>query len=249
MSKLLSVIKGSGELAKVARRDIYILLIFLVVSALVLILFEPVNTAIFNFFNNNYSNVGIEKMLIFLVIFSLALCFYSIRRWKEIYEEASQSKELEAKLRQVQTDLENQVRERTEDISKANTELDEKNNALEILNTITRSVHTSLDIEKICETAIEMTAKLEYVDTACIYLVDETGNNAELKYHSSNLSKSFIRKASVIKYPEGITWKVINSGEVEIIENIDDNTEIGPAGHELNLALCLAFRLRLKIKM
>ena len=137
MSKLLSVIRGSGEMAKVARRDFYVLIIFLLISAGVLLLIEPVNNAVYNFFNVTYSNIGIEKMLIFLVIFSLALCFYSIRRWKEIYEEANQSRELETKLLEVQSDLENQVRERTEDITKANTELDKKNNALEILNTIT----------------------------------------------------------------------------------------------------------------
>jgi len=248
MSKFLSVLKSSGEAAKIAKRDVYALIGFLIICAAALILIEPLNTTMFSYINSTYTHIGIEKMLIFFVLFSFAICFYSIRRWKEIYEEANQSRELEKKLRQVQSDLEDQVRERTEDFSKANTELDKKNNALEILNTITRSVHTSLDTEKVCEAAIEMSTSLEYVDTACIYIVDESGNNAELKYHSSNLPTSFIRNASIIKHPVGLTWKVINSGEVEVIENIEGNAEIGPSGHELNLGALLGLPIKIEEK-
>ncbi len=248
MSKFLSVLKSSGEMARIARRDIYALIIVLIISAAVLILIKPINSSLFYYISSTYTHVGIEKMLIFFVIFSFALCLYSIRRWKEIYEEANQSRELEKQLLQVQADLESQVRERTEDFSKANSELDRKNNALEILNIITRSLYTSLDIEKICETTIEMSTTLEYVDTACIYIVDESGKNAELKYYSNNLSKSFIRSASIIKYPDGVTWKVLNTGEPYATEKIEESSEIGPAGHELNLGALLGLPIKIEEK-
>jgi PAS domain S-box-containing protein len=248
MSKLLSVFKSTSEKAIIARRDIYALLMLLIISATTLIFIEPLNTTIFKYFESTYSHIGIEKMLLFLAIFCFALCFYSIRRWKEIYTEANQGKELEKELRQVQSDLESQIRERTEDFSKANSELDRKNNALEILNTITRSIHTSLDIEKICEVAIEMSTTLDYVDTASIYIVSESGTSAELKSHSSNLPASYIKKASVINYPVGITWKVINSGEVEIIESTEGNSEIGPAGYELKFGSILGVPLKIEEK-
>lgn len=243
MSKLLSVFKSSGELAKIARRDIYVLFIFLLITAAVLILIEPIN--LFTVVEGSYL---FNKLIIFLIIFSMSLCLYSLRRWKDIYDESSQSKKLESGLLQVQQDLENQVKERTEDFSKANEELDSKNKALEILNTITRSVHTSLDIEKVCETAIEMSTSLEYVDTAFIYIVDETGSYAELKYHNSNLPTGFIKKASIINFPVGLTWKVIQNGEIEIIDNVQSNAEIGPAGHELNFGAILGLPIKIEEK-
>jgi len=189
-----------------------------------------------------------NKLLIFLIIFSMSLCLYSLRRWKDIYEESSQNKKLESGLRQVQQGLENQVKERTEDLSKANEELDSKNNVLEILNEITRSVHTSLDIEKVCETAIEMSTSLEYVDTAFIYIVDETGSFAELKYHSSNLPTGFIKRSSIINFPVGLTWKIIQNGEIEIIDNVQSNVEIGPAGQELNFGAILGLPIKIEDK-
>lgn len=248
MSKLLSVFKNISKRAKIARRDIYALLMLLIISATALIFIEPLNTTIFRYLESTFSHIGIEKALLFLAIFCLVLCFFSIRRGKEFYTQASQGKELEKQLRQVQSDLESQIRERTEDFSKANSELDRKNNALEILNAITRSIHTSLDIEKICEMAIEMSTTLDYVDTASIYIVNESGTSAELKSHSSNLPASYIKKASVINYPVGITWKVINSGEIEIIESTEGNSEIGPAGYELKFGSILGVPLKIEEK-
>jgi len=243
MSKLLYVFKSSGELAKIARRDIYILFIFLLITAAVLIFIEPKNIS--TVVEGSYL---FNKLLIFLIIFSMSLCLYSLRRWNDIYEESSQNKKLESGLRQVQQGLENQVKERTEDLSKANEELDSKNNALEILNEITRSVHTSLDIEKVCETAIEMSTSLEYVNTAFIYIVDETGSFAELKYHSSNLPTGFIKRSSIINFPVGLTWKIIQNGEIEIIDNVQSNAEIGPAGQELNFGAILGLPIKIEDK-
>jgi len=248
MSKLLTVFKSTSERAKNARRDIYALLILLLISGIALIYIEPLNKTIFHFLESTFSNVDIEKILLFFVIFCVTVCIYLVRRWKEIYTEATQGKELEKQLLHVQSDLESQVREKTEDFRMANLELDRKNNALEVLNTITRAIHNSLDIEKVCEMAIEMSTTLDYVDTTSLYIVNETGTSAELKYHSSNLPNSYIKKASVINYPDGITWKVINSGEIEIIEGTEENTEIGPAGYELNFGAILGVPIKIEDK-
>ena len=81
MSKLLSVFKSSGELAKIARKDTYILFIFLLITATILILIEPKNLLIV--VKGSYS---LNKLLLFLIIFSMSLCLYSLRRWKDIYD-------------------------------------------------------------------------------------------------------------------------------------------------------------------
>ena len=168
-------------MARNARRDIFALLILLVISGAALIYLEPLNSTVFNYLESTISHIDIEKILLFLVIFSTTVSVYLVRRWKEIYTEATQGKETEKKLLNVQSDLESQVREKNEDFRIANLELDRKNNALEILNTITRAIHNSLDLDKVCEMAIEMSTTLDYVDTTSLYLVNESETVAELK--------------------------------------------------------------------
>ena len=247
MSRLLSVFRGSGDSANPALRGIFVFVILLFALA-ALLLIDPVNTAVFNFLNRISPLLNIEKIIFILLVFSSVLSFYSIRKWKENYDEVKRGKGLEEKLRREQKDFEDQARKTEEELNNISVELENKNYALEMLNTITRSVHKSLDIEKVCQTAIEMSTTLEYVDTACIYLVDDTDENAVLKYHSSNLPSSYIKRASVIKKPEGVTWKVINTGELVMIENIDENEDIGPASKELNHGSLIGLPIKIEEK-
>ena len=248
MSRLLSVFRGSNGSANPALRGIFVLMILVLASVAALLLIDPVNSAVFKFLNTIYPYLHIEKIIVLLLIFSSALSFYSIRKWKQNYDEVKRGKRVEEKLRGEQKDFEERAKNTTNELQKVSDELENKNYALEMLNTITRSVYTSLDIEKVCETAIEMSTTLEYVDTACIYLVDELGENAVLKYHSKNLPASFIKRASVIKKPDGVTWKVINTGEVVTIENIDENQDIGPASEELNHGSLLGLPIKIEEK-
>ena len=62
MSKLLSVFKSTSEKVIIARRDIYALLMLLIISATTLIFIEPLNTTVFKYFESTYSHIGIEKM-------------------------------------------------------------------------------------------------------------------------------------------------------------------------------------------
>ncbi|MGE5445220.1 MAG: PAS domain S-box protein [Ignavibacteriales bacterium] len=48
-----------------------------------------------------------------------------------------------------------------------------------------------------------------------------------------NVPEDYIRSAGRIPYPKGITWKVINSGEIINIEDAQKDPDIGPAGRDL----------------
>jgi signal transduction histidine kinase/ActR/RegA family two-component response regulator len=100
---------------------------------------------------------------------------------------------------------------------------------LRILIKIAETVHNSSDLNKIYDTALDLVMELEKVDMAAIYLVEEGTNSAVLQAHR-NFPPAYIEKASVIPYPAGITWKVINSGRMLNIDDIDKVQEIGPAG-------------------
>jgi len=100
---------------------------------------------------------------------------------------------------------------------------------LRILIKIAETVHNSSDLDKIYDTALDLVMELEKVDMAAIYIVEEGTNSAVLQAHR-NFPPSYLEKASVIPYPAGITWKVINTGRMLNIDDINKVKEIGPAG-------------------
>ena len=121
---------------------------------------------------------------------------------------------------------------KTQEFTSLYEDLSNKNRDQEILNAITYSVHQSLDLNKICKFALDTTTELENIDMACIYLVDQTREFAVL-LDDRNFPKEYIERAKRIPYPKGITWKVINSGEILNIEDAQKDPDIGPAGKKL----------------
>jgi len=111
-------------------------------------------------------------------------------------------------------------------------DLSKRNKDLEILNTITQAVHQSLDLEDVYKIALDMVTSMENVDMAMIYLVDETRKDAILQA-SRNVPENYISRARRIPYPKGITWKVINTGEIINVEDAQKDPNIGPAGRDL----------------
>ncbi len=101
--------------------------------------------------------------------------------------------------------------------------------SLRVLIKVVEAVHKSSDLKEIYNTALDLVIELEKVDMAAIYIVDDVSNTAVLQAHR-NFPPEYVAKASVIPYPAGITWRVINSGQPLNIDDIHKVKEIGPAG-------------------
>ncbi|HWP92069.1 MAG TPA: GAF domain-containing protein [Thermodesulfobacteriota bacterium] len=111
-------------------------------------------------------------------------------------------------------------------------ELGQQNKDLELLISLTQAVHQSTDLKEIYKLALDSVIELENVDMVAIYLVNEERQEAVLEAHR-NLPPDYIRRAERIPYPKGITWKVINSGEMLNVEDAQKDPEIGQAGRDL----------------
>ncbi|MGE5445906.1 MAG: GAF domain-containing protein, partial [Ignavibacteriales bacterium] len=111
-------------------------------------------------------------------------------------------------------------------------DLNRRKKDLEILNTITQAVHRSLSLEEVYKVALDMVIALENIDMACIYLADWDRKEAILQAQR-NVPEDYVRRAGRIPYPKGITWKVINSGEIMNVEDAQKHPDIGPAGRDL----------------
>ena len=115
---------------------------------------------------------------------------------------------------------------------KAKEDLEVKVKDLEILTSLIQAVHKSSNLEEVYNVALNSVTELENVDIAMIYLVDEERRQAVIKAHR-NLPEDYIKRAGIIPYPKGLTWKVINTGKILNIEDNQKDPDIGPAGKDL----------------
>ncbi len=124
------------------------------------------------------------------------------------------------------------LRQSEELYRKAKEDLEVKVKDLEILTSLIQAVHKSSNLEEVYSVALNSVTELENVDIAMIYLVDEERRQAVIKAHR-NLPEDYIKRAGIIPYPKGLTWKVINTGKILNIEDNQKDPDIGPAGRDL----------------
>lgn len=122
-----------------------------------------------------------------------------------------------------------------------------ENEDLAILISLIQAVHKSSDLEEIYQVALSSAVRLENVDMASIYLIDEEKREAVLRAHR-NLPYFFVERAGRIPYPRGITWKAINSRKILNIEDVQKDPDIGPAGRELGPHSALVIPITLEEK-
>ncbi len=128
--------------------------------------------------------------------------------------------------------LERDYRMQAEDLQSLNEGIERQRKDLEILHTITDAVHQSFDLQHFYNTALDMAATLQDIDMAFIYMISEDRKEAVLQAHR-NLTEDYISRAGRIAYPKGTTWKVLNSGQVLNIKDIQKDKDLGPAGKNL----------------
>ncbi len=126
-------------------------------------------------------------------------------------------------------------------------ELKQRNEDLNILITFIRAVHKASNLEEIYRVALDSVVELENVDIACIYLVNEIGNEAVMQDHR-NFPEGFIQKAGRIPHPKGVTWKVINTREILNVKNAEKDPDVGPAGRDLGFRSMLGIPINLEGK-
>jgi PAS domain S-box-containing protein len=111
-------------------------------------------------------------------------------------------------------------------------ELNSRNIYLEILNKLSELVHKSLDMEEVYKIALDEIISIENVDIAGVYLVDSNTGDAIIQDHR-NFPKAYLKKASRISRGVGLTWKIIETGELHHIENVQNDPDLGPAGKKM----------------
>ena len=122
-------------------------------------------------------------------------------------------------------------------------QLDKKNRYETIISSITRSVHSSINLQEVMENAVDaMFKNIDDVDNIFISLVE--GKEAVLKAYRG-YPTWFIEQVRKIPYSEGATWNTIIEEKSRYIEDIDLATVEDPplrkvqAKSYLSMPICL----------
>lgn len=126
-------------------------------------------------------------------------------------------------------------------------EIQRKNNRLSILAQLSIFLNESTNIKKISDILKHLMEHIDLVDNKAIYLVEEEESKkvARLKLHNG-IPSEIVSKYSELKYPNGITWKCIDEGEVQYYpkEKIL-NSEIGEVASTLGITCFVSVPIRI----
>ncbi|MCH7950641.1 MAG: sigma 54-interacting transcriptional regulator [Candidatus Dadabacteria bacterium] len=110
-------------------------------------------------------------------------------------------------------------------------QLSKKQRYEEIISTVTRNVHRSIDLKEVLENAADALGKnVDHADHVAIYLVE--GDTAVLKSYTG-YPKWFTAKVARIPKPVGATWKTLIDGIPRFVPDISKDKHIGPAGRKV----------------
>ncbi len=138
-------------------------------------------------------------------------------------------------------------RKKSEEVLNKNLEtLSKKSKYEEIISTVTRSVHSSLELDEVLENAVDaMHENIGYADNVGIFFVE--GDYAVNKTNRG-YSKELLKKIKRIPRPKGFTWKTILEGKLLYCSDAETDTIIGPAGKKEGTKSYACMPIKLKDK-
>ncbi|HSG32673.1 MAG TPA: PAS domain S-box protein [Thermodesulfobacteriota bacterium] len=114
---------------------------------------------------------------------------------------------------------------------KAEDNLIRKNKYESIISSVTKSVHSSIDLDKVLQSASDsICTNMDGVDAVAIYIKEDM--KAILKAHTG-LTSDYIKSAGTIQYPKGFTWKTLRYSKPIYCKDASKDKHIGPAGIRL----------------
>ncbi|HVY55013.1 MAG TPA: PAS domain S-box protein, partial [Thermodesulfobacteriota bacterium] len=138
--------------------------------------------------------------------------------------------------RQLETAIKNAkqaeaLKKSEDDIKQKLDELSKKRRYDEIIGTITRSVHSSIDIQEVLDNAVDaMNKNIDGADNVSIYFVE--GHEAVIQAQRG-YPEWFLSKTSRIPCPKGFTWKTLLEGRLIYSPDVEKDQVIGQAGRDV----------------
>ena len=133
-----------------------------------------------------------------------------------------------------------------ESLKLSNEQLYKKSKHEEIINSVIKSVHQSIDIQEVYENAVEsMSNNIDGAKSVGIFLVE--GEEAVLKAYRG-IPDWFVKRIRKIPRPKGLIWRTIIEGKPRYVADADEDTVIGPAGKEMGIKSYLSMPVKIEGK-
>lgn len=112
-----------------------------------------------------------------------------------------------------------------------------------IINTVSRSVHSTLNLKDVMENAVKTLGEnIEHADMVHIHLVE---GDFAVQQSSRGVPDSLLSVVKRIPRPRGLTWKTILGGKTLYVPDTDSDTAIGPAGKEAGIKSYVAMPIKI----
>lgn len=177
-------------------------------------------------------------------------CIGIVSYEKNVFDE-EERKLLEIVSKQISFAINNakqaQALKNSEESLKHNVEiLSKKSRYQEIISTVTRSVHSSLELNEVLGNAVDaMHENIDYADNVGIFFVED--DNAVIKANRG-YSRELLNKVKKIPHPKGFTWKTITEGKRLYCSDAEADPTIGPAGKKEGTKSYASMPIKLKDK-
>ena len=136
------------------------------------------------------------------------------------------------------------LREREEELRRNLEELRAKSRFERIVATVTRSVHSTINLSEVLENAVKaIRDNIEEVEHIAIFMVEDEGV-AVLKAQRG-LARWLQERVARVPRPRGFIWRSMLEGRPRYVADVDLDDAIGPAGREAGIKSYLAVPLRL----
>lgn len=127
-------------------------------------------------------------------------------------------------------------------------ELRERNRSLNILSTISQTIHQSVDLDHTYKAVLDAIKGLKFTNLMAVYLVEGERDKREAVLQIQNgYPEEYLKRVSTIPYPDGYTWKVIISGETAYYRDASDpSVPLGPTGKALGARALVSIPIKLE---
>ena len=123
------------------------------------------------------------------------------------------------------------------------TRLSKKGKYERIINTVSKSVHSTVNLKDVMENAVKtLKENIEHADMVQIHMVE--GDFAVLQ-SQRGVPDSLLNVVTKLPYPKGLTWKTIIEGKTRFVPDTDTDTAIGPAGKETGIKSYVALPINI----
>lgn len=113
-----------------------------------------------------------------------------------------------------------------------------------IINAVTRSVHSSIDLDEVLENAVSaLNTNLDSAELVGVYMVE--GEEVVLRAQRG-FSEQYVQRAGRIPYPRGYTWNTIITGKPSYCPDVDLDALLGPAGREVGIKSYVSMPIKSK---